>query len=107
MTPWSNLQHCRTRAQWRLHDIAYFILVLALASANLTPAARSGGHLDWAATGLVFTLFGLLFCPVLLIGLVIRFSPTSLDAERAAVGLVLKTALVLIMVAMALVIHAR
>jgi hypothetical protein len=82
-------------------------VVLALFFANLTPAARSGKDLDWVATELVFTLFGLLLCPVLLIYGIIRFSPTSLDSEREAVGLVLKTVLVVMLLAMTLVIHTR
>ncbi len=94
------------RSQWRLQDVAYLVAVLALLFADLAPAARSGKHREWMETAVVFSIGGLLLCPVLLICAIIRFSPTSLEAERAAIGFVLKAFVVALLLIIAMVIRA-
>lgn len=96
-----------SRLRFRLSDLAYAVLIAGLVFAIGAPAVRSGMDRDWYAAALVFTLFGMLLSPVVLICLVIRLSPTTAAAEREAAGLVLKTAVAIVLAAMAITIHGR
>ena len=107
MNSFLDQQEGPSRAQWRLHDIVYAIVVLAIICAIVTPAARSGATRDWDLAAAAFGIAGFLLSPVVLICLVTRFAPTSLDAERGAAELVLKSILVVILLAMATLIHAN
>jgi len=96
----------RNRSQWRLQDVAYVVAVLALLFADLAPALRSGKDRDWMETAVVFTVGGMLLSPVLLICAIIRYSPTSLKSERDAIGFLLRTFVVALLLIIAMVIQA-
>jgi hypothetical protein len=97
---------CRAVPRFNLGDVLFVIFVLSLVFSIFARAVRSGRDLEWLAVGLAFALFAMLLCPILLICAVIRFSPTSLPAERAAVGLVFKTLVVIMLLGMSLVINS-
>jgi hypothetical protein len=97
----------RTFTRFNLADILYAMLVLALGFSIVARAVRSGSNLEWMALSLASALFAMLLCPIMLICAVIRFSPTSLPAEREAVGLVFRTFVVIVLLGMSLVINNR
>jgi hypothetical protein len=89
----------------KLGDVLFLILVLSLVFSILARAVRSGSDLEWGEIGVAFSLFAVTFCPILLICAVMRFSPTSLPAEREAVGLIFKTLVVFVLLGMSIVIN--
>ena len=97
----------RAFPRFNLGEVLFVILVLSLVFSIMARAARSGSDLEWLAIGLACTLFAILLCPILLICAVIRFSPTSLQAERDAVGLIFKTLVVVALLGMSFVINSR
>ena len=92
-------------ARFHLGDVLFVILVLALVFSIMARAARSGSNLEWSGVGLAFSVFGMLLSPIVLICAVIRFSPTSLAAERDAVGFVFKSLVVVGLLCVSLVIN--
>ncbi len=97
----------RAVPRFNLGDVLFAILVLSLVFSIMARAVRSGSDLEWLAISLAFTLSAMILCPILLICAVIRFAPTSLPAEREAVGLVFKTLVVVVLLGMSFVINGR
>jgi hypothetical protein len=73
------------------------IAVLALLLSIVSSAAR---HQDWGIVALSLGLFSILAIPVLILGLVVRHSPSSRDDERDVIGLVVVTLLLIILLCM-------
>jgi len=100
-------EEARAFPRFNLGDALFVILVLSLVFSIMARAVRSGSDLEWGVIGLAFTLFAMMICPILLICGVIRFAPTSLQAERDAVGLIFKTLVVVALLGMSFVINGR
>jgi hypothetical protein len=50
-------------------------------------------------------MFSILAIPILILGLVIRYSPSSRDDERAVIGLVVKTLLLILLLCLSVFIN--
>jgi hypothetical protein len=95
----------RSATQRSLGSVMFLIAVLALVLSIVARAVRSDSDWDFLILGLSSALFGILAVPVLLLGLVIGLSPTARPEERAVVGLVVKTLLVMILLGLSMVIN--
>ena len=87
----------KSALRFSLGGVMAVIAVIALVLSIVSRAARSGSPQDWSMVVLSLGMFSILAIPILILGLVIRHSPSSRDDERAVIGLVVKT-LLLIMV---------
>ena len=81
------------------------IAVLALALSIVSRAARLGSPQEWSMVVLSFGMFSLLAIPILILGLVIRHFPSSRDDERAVIGLVVKTLLLIMLLCLSVFIN--
>ena len=97
--------HVSAAPRLNLGDALYVILVLSLVFSIMARAVRTGSGFEWGVVGVGFSLFAMMLCPILLICAVIRFSPTSLSAEREAVTLIFKTLVVVALLGMSFVIN--
>jgi hypothetical protein len=95
----------RAVTRFNLGDVLFVILVLSLVFSIVARAVRTGSDLEWSAVRVEFSLFAATFSPIVLICAVMRFSPTSLPAERHAVGRIFKTLVVLMLLGMSFVIN--
>jgi hypothetical protein len=71
------------------------IAVLALVLSIVSSAVR---HHDWGSVALSLGVFSILAIPVLILGLVVRHSPSCHDDERDLLGVVVGTLLMIILV---------
>ena len=74
--------------------------VLALLLSIVSRAAQSGRHQDWSVVVLSLGMFSILAIPILILGLVIRYCPSSRDDERDVIGLVVMTLLFIILISL-------
>jgi hypothetical protein len=81
------------------------IAVLALVLSIVTRAARSGSPGDWSLAVASLGLFSILAMPILILGLVIRRSPSSRDDERDLIGLVVNTLLLILLLSLSIFIN--
>jgi cytochrome c biogenesis protein CcdA len=95
----------RSGSQFSLGWTMTVIAVLALVLSIVSRAARSGSHQDWGIVVLSFGVFLILAIPILLLGLVIRHSPSSRDDERDVIGLVVKTLLLIMLLSLSVFIN--
>ena len=84
----------RSGSQFRLVGV---VAVLALVLSIVFRAARLGSPQERSMVVLSFGMFSILAIPILILGLVIRHSPSSRDDERAVIGLVVKTLLLILL----------
>ena len=82
-------------SRFSLGSVMIVIAVLALLLSIVSRAAQSGRPQDWSMVVLSLGMFSILAIPVLILGLVIRFCPSSRDDERELVSLIVKTLLIL------------
>ncbi len=76
--------------------IAFLALLLSIVSR----AAQTGSPHDWGMVVLTLGILAVLAVPVLILGLLIRHSPTSRDDERDMIGLVVITLLFIILISL-------
>jgi len=76
--------------------IAFFALLFSIASR----AAQAGSPHDWRMIVLSLGILAILAVPVLILGLLIRHSPSSRDEERDVIGLVVMTVLLIILISL-------
>jgi Kef-type K+ transport system membrane component KefB len=76
--------------------IAFLALMLSIVSR----AAQSGSPHDWGIVVLSLGILAILAVPVLILGLLIRYSPSSRDDERDVIGLVVMTLLFIILISL-------
>jgi len=81
------------------------IAVLALLLSIVSRAAQSGRPQDWSMVVLSLGMFSLLAIPILILGLVIRFCPSSRDDERELVSLIVKTLLIILLLCQSVLIN--
>jgi len=95
----------RSGSQFGLGGVMSVIAVLALLLSIVSRAARSGSPQDWSMVVLSLGMFSILAIPILILGLVIRHSPSSRDDERAVIGLVVKTLLLILLLCLSVFIN--
>ena len=76
--------------------IAFLALLLSIVSR----AARSGNPHDWGIVVLTLGILAILAVPILILGFLIRHSPSSRDDERDVIGLVVITLLLIILISL-------
>jgi len=87
----------RSGSQFSLGGVMAVLAVLALVFSIVSRAARLGSPQESSMVVLIFGMFSILAIPILIPGLVIRHSPSSRDDERAVIGLVVKTLLLILL----------
>ncbi len=87
----------RSGSQFSLGGVMIMIAVVALLLSIVSRAAHSGSHQDWSMVVLSLGMFSILAIPVLILGLVIRFCPSSRDDDRELVSLIVKTLLIILL----------
>ncbi len=95
----------RSGSQFSLGGVMAVLAVLALVFSIVSRAARSGSPQDWSMVVLSLGMFSILTIPILILGLVIRHSPSSRDDERAVIGLVVKTFLLIMLLCLSVFIN--
>lgn len=88
-----------------LGSVMIVIAGLALLLSIVSRAAQSGRREDWSMVVLSLGMFSILAIPVLMLGLVIRFCPSSRDDERELVRLIVKTPLIILLLCKAVLIN--
>jgi len=84
-------------SRFSLGGVMIVIAVLALLLSIVSRAAQSGRRQDWSMVVLSLGMFSILAIPVLILGLVIRYCPSSREDERDVIGLVVITLLLIIL----------
>jgi hypothetical protein len=74
--------------------IAFLALLLSIVSR----AAQSGSPHDWGIAVLSLGIVTILSIPVLILGFLVRHSPSSRDDERELIGLVVMTLLLIVLI---------
>ena len=91
--------------RFSLSGVMIVIAVLALLLSIVSRAAQSGRRQDWSMVVLSLGMFSILAIPVLILGLVIRFCPSSRDDERELVNLIVKALLIILLVCQSVLIN--
>jgi hypothetical protein len=81
------------------------IAVLALLLSIVSRAAQSGSHQDWGLVGLSLGFLTILAMPIIILGLLIRYSPSSRDDERELVSLIVKALLFILLLCQSVLIN--
>ena len=87
----------RSGSQFSLGGVMAVIAVLALVFSIVSRAAQSGSPQEWSMVVLSLGMFSILAIPILILGLVIRYSPSSRDDERELVSLIVKALLIILL----------
>ncbi len=95
----------RSGSQFSLGGVMIVIAVLALLLSIVSRAAQSGRRQDWSMVVLSLGMFSILAIPVLILGLVIRFCPSSRDDERELVSLIVKALLIILLLCQSVLIN--
>ena len=95
----------KSALRFSLSGVMIVIAVFALLLSIVSRAAQSGRHQDWSMVVLSLVMFSILAIPVLILGLVIRFCPSSRDDERELVSLIVKAVLFILLVCQSVLIN--
>jgi cytochrome c biogenesis protein CcdA len=95
----------RSSTRFSLGGVTSVIAVLALLLSIVSRAAQSGSHHDWGLVGLSLGLLTILAIPIIILGLLIRYSPSSRDEERELVSLIVKALLFILLLCLSVLIN--
>ena len=95
----------RSGSRFSLGSVMIVIAVLALLLSIVSRAAQSGRPQDWSMVVLSLGMFSILAIPILILGVVIRYCPSSRDDERELVSLIVKTLLIILLVCQSVLIN--
>ena len=95
----------RAGSRFSLGGVMIVIAVLALPLSIVSRATRSGSRQDWSMVVLSLGMFSILAIPILILGLVIRYCPSSRDDERELVGLIVKALLIILLLCQSVLIN--
>jgi Kef-type K+ transport system membrane component KefB len=85
-------------SRFSLGGVMIVIALLALLLAIVSRAAQTGSPHDWGIVVLNLGILAILAVPILILGLLIRYSPSSRGEERDLIGLVVMTLLFVVLI---------
>jgi len=95
----------KSALRFSLGGVMIVIAVLALLLSIVSRAAQSGSRQDWSMVVLSLGMFSILAIPILILGLVIYYCPSSRDDERELVSLIVKALLVILLLCQSVLIN--
>ena len=95
----------KSALRFSLGGMLIVIVVLALLLSIVSRAAQSGSRQDWSMVVISFGMFSILAIPILILGVVIRYCPSSGDDERELVSLIVKTLLIILLLCQSVLIN--
>jgi len=95
----------KSALRFSLGGVMIVIAVLALLLSIVSRAAQSGSREDWSMVVLSLGMFSILAIPILILGLVIRYCPSSRDDERELVNLIVKALLIILLLCQSVLIN--
>jgi hypothetical protein len=91
--------------RFSLGGVMFVIAVLALLLSIVSRAAQSGSHHEWGLVGLSLGLITILAVPIIILGLLVRYCPSSRDDERELVNLIVKALLIILVLCQSVLIN--
>ena len=88
----------RSGSRFSLGGVMIVVVFLALLLSIVSRAAQSGSPHDWGIVVLNLGILAILAVPILILGLLIRYSPSSRNEERDLIGLVVMTLLLIVLI---------